>query len=94
MKSVNYIFAYFGTIALPKDKYFQIGKPFLPPLWALGYHFGSESFNNDQDIQAIVKSSIPLVCFVLQEINGGLFRFETFCVYLSEFSRILVITSI
>ncbi|KAL5254076.1 hypothetical protein ACHWQZ_G013739 [Mnemiopsis leidyi] len=38
----------------------KIGKPFLPPLWALGYHFGSESFNNDQDIQAIVKSSIPL----------------------------------
>ncbi|XP_063681352.1 probable maltase-glucoamylase 2 isoform X2 [Bolinopsis microptera] len=38
----------------------KIGKPFLPPLWALGYHFGSENFQTDEEISALVNSTFPL----------------------------------
>jgi len=41
----------------------KIGRTFMPPLWALGYHFGSENYKNTAEITAsavVSEDSFPL----------------------------------
>lgn len=67
------VFAFMGDTAeeVLSEYHKVVGKPHLPPLWALGFHQGSTSYENDTIAQAAVEKyaqhQIPLEALWLDE---------------------------
>mmetsp|Transcript_42155 Transcript_42155/g.48917 ORF Transcript_42155/g.48917 Transcript_42155/m.48917 type:complete len:632 (+) Transcript_42155:20-1915(+) len=77
------VFAFMGTTAdeVLYEYHRVIGTPFLPPLWALGFHQGSSGYKNEtlarKSVDNYAKSNIPLEALWIDESYMKKYRMWT-----------------